>query len=112
MRGPAFWERVSEKRPSFVDSRNQTEDLTALFRRNYAYYVGVPEFEPLIEDLRRSSAEFRETWERRHVMRWTPRELVFSVPGIGDVTMQVMYVTVPWGELQTIVFCIPKAKDP
>lgn len=100
---------VPEKRTSFVDWRNQTDDLTALFRRNYAYNVGAPEFESLIEDLRASSAEFREAWERQHVMRWTPRELVFSVPGTGNVTMQVMYVTVPWDELQTIVFCIPKS---
>ena len=100
---------VPDKRERHVNWSDQVDDLTALFRRNYADFVGDPGFESLIAELRNSD-DFSALWAQQRVLRRAPRQVTIFHPRIGRFTLESVYVAAPSSPLSTIVFCVPDAE--
>jgi hypothetical protein len=84
----------SEARTFDRDWQGQAQNLVAQFRADYARYPGDDSFQEIIEDLQRSSPEFRLWWDRQDVRGLPdgPRAMqhpTFGLLEFDHVTFQV-----------------------
>ncbi len=72
-----------ESRDLFVNWEEETPNLVAVLRSNFAQHVGEPAWESFVADLCDRSAEFAELWQRHEIARPSIRSKVFVHKSLG-----------------------------
>ena len=76
------------RRQMFTDWEESYPRLVAKFRADHARYLGDPDFEQLIERLRRCSPEFCEAWKRHEVDRGGGGRKELRHPEVGRLSFE------------------------
>jgi transcriptional regulator with XRE-family HTH domain len=78
--------------------------LVADLRSAALRYPADEELAALIRDLRAGSTSFRTLWASGSTSRHDDDQVIMTVPGVGDITMDCDLLTVRDGDLRAIVF--------
>jgi transcriptional regulator with XRE-family HTH domain len=83
----------------------------AMFRADSARYAGDPDFERLIDTLKRVSPEFRELWSRQDVLRSLGSQKRIRHPVVGQMTFEsASFAVTGQADMKLIVYT-PLDKD-
>jgi transcriptional regulator with XRE-family HTH domain len=76
------------RRTLFTDWMQGARQVVARFRADSARYVGDPEFEGLIEDVRQGSPEFNRWWRRHEVVRSGGGHKLLMHASVGEMAFE------------------------
>ena len=100
-----------EARERIQDWENDTRDVVARLRANYALRPHDPVFHDRVQMLSQASPLFREWWDELVVREQHPRPRVLSVPGLGTRSYQVVTLRISRDGFYAAIAHIPLSAE-
>jgi transcriptional regulator with XRE-family HTH domain len=108
-----IWATFAEpaRRTLFKDWTEGAQQVVARFRADSARHVGDPEFDELIEELKRGSADFNRWWKRHEVVRSGIGRKLLAHPVAGEMAFEHAVFKLEESPEQRLVLYTPLSDD-
>ena len=96
-----------DARTRIRDWENDTRNVVARLRANYATRTTDPQFRSIVDNLARTSPEFRSWWDEQHVADQHPRPRRLFNPELGERTYTIVVLRNPGDSFTAYVAHLP-----